>query len=116
MLETTRANLETALARAPWDRELRLIYADFLEECGDTDAAEDQRRAASRKQRRRPRGDRPGSRDVHNTTASNSVFRKLHKRRFAGCDRCPWHRGDNAGRRPAHSSWKKHRKHRWRPK
>lgn len=109
-----QARLKAALGRTPWDQELRLIYADWLEEHGHDDAAGEQRRLAGKKQRHPTKGRGPGSRETYDTTDSSAIYRKLHKRRFAGCDRCPWHGGDNTGRRPTRCSWKKSRKHRWR--
>jgi uncharacterized protein (TIGR02996 family) len=116
MWEARLEKLKAALGQNPWDHELRLVYADCLEEHDQVAAAEEQRRAAAKKQRRRARGRAPGIRETYDTTDSSAVYRKLHKRRFAGCDRCPWHGGENAGRRPGHSSWKKAHKQQWRMK
>ena len=52
----------------------------------------------------------------HDATANSAVYRKINKLLFAGCSFCHWHSGENIGRRPRHSSWKKSRKHRWRAK
>lgn len=110
------AKLKVALGQAPWDNHLRLVYADCLEDHDQPEAAEDQRRLAEKKPRRCPKVRPSEARDAYDATASSAVYRKLHKRRFAGCDRCRWHGGENAGRRPAHASWKTRNKHQWRVK
>ena len=42
------------------------------------------------------------------------IYNRLYKRwlesRFINCDRCPFHRGENASRQPKHRSWKELRK------
>jgi uncharacterized protein (TIGR02996 family) len=112
-----QAQLKQMVGQTPWDRTLRLIYADCLEEQGELAAANEQRAMAHVEQRRPARGRAPGSReDTYDKTANSATYRKHHKRRFAGCDRCPWHGGENTSRRPARSSWKKSRKQQWRTK
>jgi uncharacterized protein (TIGR02996 family) len=106
--------LEAAVRLAPWDHELRLVYADCLEENGQLDAAREQRGAASKK--RRPKGQAQDRRLTCATTDSSAVHRKLYRGRLRACSYCPLHEGCNARRRPKHTSWKKSRKHRWRAK
>jgi uncharacterized protein (TIGR02996 family) len=107
------AELEKALKQAPDDWKLRRVYADWLEEQGRGEEAEEQRRVAVewelREDGRRPRADKA----EYRTTDDSAAWRKLHKIRHAGCYICPWHDGENRGRRP-HRSWKKRRKQRWR--
>jgi uncharacterized protein (TIGR02996 family) len=109
-----RDDFKDALERAPRDINLRRIYADWLEEQGELAEARAQREIADELEphdrERRP----SGGREECDTTACSAVYRKICKRLFAGCDRCPWHDGDNRSRRPAHGSWKKSRKQRWR--
>jgi hypothetical protein len=50
----------------------------------------------------------------YDTTDSSANYRKMRKRRLAGCPLCPWHGGENRSRRPGHSSWKRSRRQRWR--
>ncbi len=107
------ARLETALGQTPWDDDLRLVYADCLDDHGQAEAAEAQRVRAARK-RRKGKSCRSRDRKCYDNTGDSAIFRKLHKRRFAGCDRCPWHSGENAGRKPAHTSWKKNKTKQWR--
>ena len=110
-----QAEFEAVLQRTWWDWQVRLIYADWLEDHGQPDAALEQRLIAWEKRRRVAKGP-PRDRQDYDTTHSSAVYRKLRKRRLAGCDRCPWHRGDNIGRRARHSSWKKSRRQQWRAK
>jgi uncharacterized protein (TIGR02996 family) len=110
-----KARLEEAIGRAPWDRELRLVYADWLEENGDLEAAREQRRAAGKKQRRPARGILAGGRETCQSTSNRTIYQRLHREGVSRrCDVCPPHRGCNARKRPRHTSWRESRKHRWR--
>jgi uncharacterized protein (TIGR02996 family) len=109
-----KEEFEEALRLAPHDRALRWVYADWLEEHGRLTEALEQRQIADDpymdNRDKRLRGDKV----EFDTTASSAVYRKINKLLFARCSRCPWHDGENISRRPARSSWKKSRKHRWR--
>jgi uncharacterized protein (TIGR02996 family) len=106
--------LKAAVGRDPWDRELRLVYADCLEEAGRPEDARDQRKAARKKQARPAKG--PKCHVTVETADDRATYRMLRVRQIRPkCCLCGPNRGCNSGRRPSHSSWKKLRKHQWRP-
>lgn len=41
-------------------------------------------------------------REEQRSTDNSRTYRRLHKYLHAGCALCPWHGGENTGRRPAH--------------
>jgi len=109
--------LKTALGQTPWDRELRLVYSDCLEENGFIEEAEEQRRLASKKQCRPAKGRLAGARDAYRKTGNSALFGKLYDRNLSISDLRDSkleRRGSRLCR--AHKSWKKSRTHRWCPK
>jgi uncharacterized protein (TIGR02996 family) len=105
--------LKAALGQAPWDRGLRLVYADCLEESGFTDEAEEQRRRASKRRCRPPRGRLAGARDAYRKTGNSALYRKLRDLQF-NISELRYLRRERGRPGPAHTSWKESRKHRWR--
>jgi uncharacterized protein (TIGR02996 family) len=107
-------DFEKALELAPNNSALRRVYADWLEEQGRLAEARYQREIAGDPNRGEEERYRLGCKAELDTTTNSAVYRKVLKEMFAGCSRCPWHGGENISHRPAHTSWKKSRKRRWR--
>ena len=57
------------------------------------------------------------AKEIYETTNNRSVLKKAYKlmlaRTKAICDRCPFHRGDNSGKRKGKRNWKRFRKTQW---
>ena len=43
-------------------------------------------------------------------TDDSQIYKRLHKYLHAGCALCPWHSGENIGRRPKHGEKKKRKR------
>lgn len=80
-----------------------LVYADYLEENGKPLSAQVWRDRYAEEGKILPHRERL----EYKSTDSDAVWRRWHKMKNAGCSFCPWHGGENQGRRASHGSNKK---------